>query len=157
MLVYHYKDIEYLFSHPDFDQWAKEYEEETSNAVLGGAEVQFERYRALHAAGLLRVVIVEERDTEELVGASILILTHAMHYGMCMANVDAIYLRKPWRKGPAGLHLLGAIQAAAKREGAKGLVFMAPVGSPMGKVLRIKGATHTHECFWWAVDGTDDD
>lgn len=135
-----------LTTHPEFQYWVNEYIEECRNDSVGSPLFSAERYEAAEKAGTLRVIIVT--DGHHLAGAAVLGVTTAAHYEFPLVAADSLYLRKPWRKGRTGLDLLGAAKAAAVREGAPGLVFMAPPDSMLDRLCARLGMVNTHKVWW---------
>lgn len=133
-----------------WDEWEAEYIEETANPAIGSAGAQLDRLRDLDKKGQLRCLALTEETT--LIGAAILLLTQSQHYLFPLIAVESIFLRKAWRKGSTGLHMLGCIKAMAKHEGAPGFTFMAPPGTALDRLCQLRGMTHTHNCYWCKSD-----
>lgn len=139
-----------VLSAKGFDDWMREYIEETANPVIGKAEAQVERYLGLDREGKLRCIAVF--DDMELAGMAVLYVTESGHYPFPMIGIDAIYLRKAWRKGRLGLDLWGAVKALVKREGAPGFPVMAPPGSNLDRLCKAFKLVPTHNTYWCPCD-----
>lgn len=138
-----------LHAHPDWDAWEDEYIAETASEAVPQPGAQCSRYETLDDQGAL--VCLGVVDGERLAGVAMLLVHRSSHYPFPIVATDAIYLRKPWRKGALGLELLRAMKGAAIAEGAFGLTFQAPPGSQLDKLCGALGMTHTHNIYWCAV------
>lgn len=133
-----------------FGAFVCEYRDETANPAIGEAGPQMEKYYELDKEGRLHVIRV--CDDDHLAGAAVLLVTPSQHYPFPLVGVDSIYLRKPWRKGGTGLRLLAMIKGQAQALGAPGFPIMAPPESPLDKLCKLKGFSHTHNCYWVSAD-----
>lgn len=150
MLKYEFMEPDRLFAFRGWDDLVREYIEETANPAIGAAEPQFDRYRELYAAGRLKLIAAS--DEGEICGVAALLAVPTQHYPFPIVSTEAVFLRKPWRKGYCGLHLLRLMKVAAEDMGSPGLTFQAPPGSQMDKVCERLGMTHTHNIWWWGKD-----
>lgn len=150
MITYQVVSFEDFYVTDGIDTWIAEYIEETAHPNIGVAEGQIDRYRELSEKGQLRCIAVTE--DKKLIGGAILLVTQSQHYPFPLVGVDAFYLRKAWRRGATGLHLLGCVKGVAANEGAPGFTFMAPPGSPLDRICHLRGMTHTHNCYWCKSD-----
>ena len=76
------------------------------------------RYKILEDAG--KLIGLGLFDGDKIVGYSILILTHTMHYAdLFIAQNDLIYIHPDYRKGKWGLKLIKATEDAARERGIK--------------------------------------
>ena len=141
------KPLDWLVKHPEFQTWVSEYGEECRAEGIGNPGFYPEKYADADKTGQLRILAA--LDGARLAGAAALRVTEAAHYDAPLVSTDAIYLRHPWRKGGTGLRLLRAMRDLAGKEGAHGLVFMAPPGSSLDKLCERLGATNTHKMYWW--------
>lgn len=129
-----------------FDELVDEYIAETANPVIGEAGCADDRYFDLELSGKLRCIGVFEGNL--VVGAAILLVEHSQHYPFPIIGLDAVFIRKQWRRGRNGLDLLGAIKALVKREGAPGFPVMAPVGGKLDRLSKALGLVQTHNTYW---------
>ena len=150
MITYQVVSFEDFYATDGWDEWAEEYIQETANPMIGVAEAQVDRYRELDAKGQLRCLVLTEN--KKLVGAAALLVTQSQHYPFPLIATDIFFLRKAWRKGATGLHMLGSVKALAAHEGAPGFTFMAPPSGPLDRICKLKGMTHTHNCYWCKCD-----
>ncbi len=141
-----YQELEHTVG---FDAVVNEYKEETSNPAIGSPSVQFERYRALAELGSLKCVGAFEEGV--LIGLVHVLFAKSQHYDFPVASIESFYLRVAYRKGTNGLRLIRAVKDLVKREGAPGVVFMAPPGTAYEKVCRKLGMLHTHSAYWYKV------
>ena len=125
--------FERLRRHKDWDALVREYIAETAVDSMGSPSVQDEQYL----------------DGDRLAGLLFLTVSKHRHYARPLMAVDAIYLRRPWRKGRIGLDLIGAARALAAREGAQGLVLTAIPGSPLDRLAPKIGMVLTHHAYWF--------
>ncbi len=139
--------LDRLVSHPEFQAWVDEYGEECRAEGVGAPGFYPEKYAEVAKSGQLRILAA--LDGDRLAGAAALRVVEAAHYDAPLVSTDAIYLRRDWRKGGAGLRLLHAMRDLAKQEGAHGLVFMAPPGSSLDKLCERLGMVNTHKTYWW--------
>lgn len=140
--------LEEVLSLPGYEVWEKEYAEECGDPALGQPHVQFDLLRDLDAEGSLKCVVV--LDDGRLVGCAALRFSRSSHYSAPLASSEAMYLRKPWRRGANGLRLLRMLGKVAAEGGASGVVFSPPAGSSFSKLLARLGMKHTHDVFWYA-------
>lgn len=141
-----YRELEQC---PGFLDVATEYQQETQNMAIGNPSVQFERYRELDKLGKLKCLgAFEDGVLVALVGVT---LARSQHYAFPIATMESFYLRKAHRKGANGLRLINAVKALVRREGAPGLVFMAPPGSTYDVLCEKLGMAHTHNAWWCKV------
>ena len=142
--------FEELYAHPEWSDWVKEYVKETANPVIGIADAQVDRYRETYAAGRLRCL--KAVDGEHLAGAAMLCVTVSHHYPFPIIGLDALYLRKSWRKDGNGLALMREIRRSVAEEGAPGCPVMAPPNSRLDRICQAYRMPHTHNCYWMACD-----
>ena len=141
-----YQELEHTTG---FDAVVNEYKDETSNSAIGSPSVQFERYRDLDRLGSLKCVGAFEEGV--LVGLVGVLFAKSQHYDFPVASIESFYLRKAYRKGTNGLRLIRAVKGLVKREGAPGVIFMAPPETNYERVCRKLGMVHTHSAYWCKV------
>lgn len=132
-----------------FKDWCDEYRDETRSPVIPDAGPQLDHFKACEAENRLRCVVM--MDDGVLAGAIFLLVNPSNHYPFPIVAMDSFYLRKPWRKGRAGLDLYEAAKAVARREGAPGLVLMAPPDSTLDRLCKLWKLTNTHKAYWQPV------
>ncbi len=141
-----YRELEQC---PGFLDVATEYQQETQNMAIGNPSVQFDRYRELDKLGKLKCL--GAFDGKTLVGLVGVMFARSQHYAFPIASMESFYLRKDYRKGTNGLRLINAVKDLVRREGAPGLVFMAPPGSTYDVLCEKLSMTHTHNAYWCKV------
>ncbi len=67
----------------------------------------------------------------KIVGIAAVLTQRSRHYDMSVVTIEALYLRRAYRKGTAGLRLLWAASDIARDSGAKGLALCAPPESEL--------------------------
>ena len=149
MLEIHELSYQELEQCPGFLDVATEYQQETQNMAIGNPSVQFERYRELDKLG--RIKCLGAFDGKTLVGLVGVMFACSQHYAFPIASMESFYLRKAYRKGTNGLRLINAVKDLVRREGAPGLVFMAPPGSTYNVLCKKLGMAHTHNAWWCKV------
>lgn len=132
-----------------FAEVVEEYLQETSNPAIGGATVQPERYEELDALGTLKCIGAFADGL--LVGLVGILFSRSQHYAFPIASIESFYLCKDYRKGTNGLRLIRAAKELVKKEGAPGLVFMAPPGTSYEQVCKKLGMVPTHIAYWCKV------
>ena len=150
MLTFQTMTFSELYATKGFQEWVDEYIEETAHPDIGAAQAQIDRYEELEAKGQLRCIAIT--DDGLLVGGAVLLVTQSQHYPFPLVAVESFYLRKDWRRGSTGLHLLGGVKAVAAHEGAPGFTFMAPPGGPLDRLCHLRGMRHTHNTYWCKCD-----
>ena len=76
---------------------------------------RWEQYRAIAAAGAMRVFTV--RDGGRLIGYSVHIVTPSLHYGVLSAQEDVLYVAPEHRRGSLGRKLVEFADLALQLEG----------------------------------------
>lgn len=110
------------------------------------ASVQWELYKKLEAAGVVKVFGAFNDET--LIGFASVLTQVSMHYGTQISLSDSYYVCKAHRKGGAGLKLLKAMQSFAKSIGSAGFVVSAPHKKELSNVLPRVGYTPSHTLFF---------
>lgn len=96
---------------------------------------QLDTYRALHAQGRLLSVVLEHSDAG-LVGYSVNILAHNLHYGaLKLCQNDVIYVAPSYREEGGGRQLIRATELAAAEAGCRMVLMHAKPGTRLDEVL----------------------
>lgn len=101
-------------------------------------DVDWNFYQEADKRGLLRIFTV--RDGEELVGYAVYLVRHAPHYKSSLQAVqDVIFLAPEYRRGSAGLQLVGYADAMLAAEGVQLTYHHSKVKQPIDIILRRQG------------------
>lgn len=130
----------------DFDEWVKEYAEETTDSHIPVSGLQAEFYDEKDAEGVLFPVCAY--DGGKVVGVAGLVVSRSGHYPFPIVSLDTFYLRKAWRQGSAGLRFIRALKKRAAELGAPGFVVTAHPGSAWDKLCERQGMTHLNNLWW---------
>lgn len=110
------------------------------------ADPDFEAYRALEAAGVLRCV--GAFDGEKLVGFANYILYGLPHFkGKRLASSESLWLDDAYRGRGLGRQLIESMGAFAREDGAYGMYLGAKIGTPGEKAL-ARFAEPMNVLFW---------
>lgn len=109
------------------------YAEESRIAEIGTPEANFASYRAMEAAGSLRII---GAFAPELVGFAVLLVYGLPHYtGRMVGSLESFFVSPLERRHGTGMKLLHAAEDLACDLGAVALMVGAPVGSRLDTVL----------------------
>lgn len=108
--------------------------------------IDLDQYRLIEAAGISIGLFAYYEDV--IVGYSINMLVPNMHSkGNKTCVNDALFVDKEFRNTPIGLRLMRATEDEAIRSGASRMVWYAPVGTSMNKILIKRQYKHEEEVF----------
>lgn len=117
------------------DHWA----EVGSHQNVRAMQIPRDKYATLEAQGALLSLFAYD-DEGRIVGYSTNVVTMNMHAADCrFVQNDALYLAKDHRKGLAGVRLMKETEKAAKRLGAKLMVWHAKESTGLDKLLPLLG------------------
>lgn len=122
-----------------------EYEAECSIDALGNVNPQWKTYAALEASGTFTAFGVFDGGAE-MVGFAGVIHNVLPHYGVKVAVAESLFVSKAWRKTMAAARLMGAIERDASLRGCKAILYSAPAGGQLEKLLG-KRYTRTNSVF----------
>lgn len=131
---------------PNADALLAEYARESALADLGPACPQWDTYRRMEAAGVVRMLVA--RRAGEVVGLLVLILSAVPHFGRLIASTESYFVASAARKSGAGLLLLREAERIAREAGAVGFFVSAPVGGRLAQVLPGVGYRETNRLFF---------
>lgn len=126
-----------------------EYAAESSIAGMPPPAARMESYRELDQRGLLQVLSAT-RDGR-LIGFLTLLAPVLPDYGVPVAVSESFFVARAHRGTGAGLKLLRAAEALARRLGSPGLLVSAPFGGDLFKVLPRVGYAETNRVFFKKV------
>ncbi|MHB1371263.1 MAG: GNAT family N-acetyltransferase [Pseudomonadaceae bacterium] len=137
-------DLEFA---PNIGELLAEYAQESAIRGLVPASAQFEQYRQLVDAGVMRVIGAFHGET--LVGVIALIASVIPHFGCLVASTESFFVAAAARKTGAGLRLLREAERVAGEMGAVGLFVSAPLGGQLADVLDAHSAyAETNRVFF---------
>jgi GNAT superfamily N-acetyltransferase len=105
-----------------------------------------EVYTHAEAAGAL-LIIVARNDGEPIGYAVFVIQYHTHHADVLCGFEDRYYLLPDYRKGWAGVRLIGAALDALRERGVQRWYACTKVSKNVGPVLRRLGGVHTDELY----------
>ena len=114
-----------VMSYPGFDELIEEYSQAFDNSQTGPVKVDWKAYEDFG--------------------------DNSRHYDMPVVTIEALYLRRAYRKGTAGLRLLWAASDIARDSGAKGLALCAPPNSELERLCIAKGYADLRHVYWVSV------
>jgi GNAT superfamily N-acetyltransferase len=130
-----------------------EYAAECSIPALGETNPQWEMYEMLQASGKLRVFGAYHIG---LIGFATVLLSELPHYGVRAGIVESLFVGSAYRKTGAGRLLMMAVEEAARYAGCKGVLYSAPVGGKLEKVLDADtSVSRTNTVFFKALGRVD--
>jgi GNAT superfamily N-acetyltransferase len=134
------KTISYLdiLGDPKAESLFAEYAAESSISEIGEINPQTQLYAAMDASGMLRCF--GAYDGERLIGFATTLLYSLPHYGKKIATVESIFVAKDERSSGAGRELMEAVEEYAKGAGCVAILYTAPVGSQLERLLNVKRA-----------------
>lgn len=138
--------VDELLAAPNWWALLDEYAAECGIAGIGKPDMQVDTYRALEAAGVLKIVAA--RQDGKLVGFMFFLLSVLPHYGKLVAVSESIFVAPAQRDSGAGLALLKAAEDAALDAGAVGLLVSAPAGGRLDRLLAAKRYEHTNAVWF---------
>lgn len=105
-----------------------------------------ELYERLENTGLMQCFGVY--DGAVLVGFATVITNIVPHYNKVTAITESIFVAKAYRKGGAGLRLIGAVTEYARQRKAVGLLISAPIKGQLSAVLERMHYRLTNEVYF---------
>lgn len=125
-----------ILDDPRASELLGEYEQECALPELGASSPQREMYAAMERSGLFTAFGAYMGDV--MVGFAALLLYVLPHYGKKIANVESLFVAPAWRNTGTGSELVEAIERFAKREGCVAILYSAPAGSRLERLLGLK-------------------
>lgn len=138
-----------MLAQPQLVGLLQSYADECAIPALGPIAPNFEQYVAMADAGA--AVLLGAFSGDELVGFAVVIVYSNPHYGRTLAVVESIFLGKAHRADNTGRNLVAAVEAEARSDGAEAVLFSAPKGGALDKVIERWGYTHTNRVFTKAL------
>ena len=131
------RSIQYsdILGAPNATELLAEYAAECSIPEIGKANPQTEMYEAMQRSGMLHTFGAFEGW--ELVGFAAVLVFVLPHYGRKIANVESLFVAQSRRPSNAGRELMDAIEKHARQEGCQVMLYNAPAGSQLEKLLTL--------------------
>ena len=114
----------------------EEYDAECSIPEIGEIDPQGALYAQMEAAGLMRCFGVFMGGW--LVGFASILFYILPHYGKRVASVESLFIAKAHRASGNGAALMQAIEQDAKARGCVVMLYSAPTGSKLERLLLLK-------------------
>lgn len=121
-----------------------EYADECSIPAIGRPAPQWQTYAMLEASGLFQAFAAVSED--QFVGFGTMLMAVLPHYGVKVATVESLFVSKTHRRTTAGRDLMDAMERSAKCYGCKAILYSAPTGGRLEKLLG-KRCTCTNSVF----------
>lgn len=128
----------------------KEYAAECSIPEIGQIKPSLTMYSMMEGAGLQQCFGVYQGDL--LIGFASLLTTILPHYSEKVATLESLFVGKQFRKLGAGTDLMKFVQKYAKEAGCKAILYSAPAGGQLERVLaNRKSMRRTNSVFTQAL------
>jgi GNAT superfamily N-acetyltransferase len=112
-----------------------EYAEECSISAIGPINPQPHIYEALEKSGIMQCFGVFDG---EMIGFGNVLMTVLPHYGRKLATIESLFVSKAHRNSNAGIALMEAIETHVKAQGCEGILYSAPAGGKLERLLEGK-------------------
>ncbi len=123
-----------IIDSPNINALLNEYSQESSLSEIGPPAAQFPVYLQLEEMGVLHVIGAFQSN--ELIGFVTILISPLPHYGQKVATSESLFVASAARKTGAGLKLIWAAEALAKKQGATAFLLSAPEGGQLVEVMR---------------------
>ena len=139
-----------VFGNPDAHKLLAEYAAECSIPSIGDINPQPEMYTAMEHVGLLKCLGAYQWGV--LVGFANVLTSVLPHYGRKVATIESLFVAKASRPDGIGKELMQAVEQYAKSAGCTSILYSAPAGGKLERLLylksmRKKGYSHTNSVF----------
>lgn len=115
-------------------------EELTTNKGLMILKPDISTYEMLESKNALLSLGAFDGDGDEIVGYSVNIMAHNLHYSdLMMCQSDVLYVREDKRQGPTGLKLMRETERLAKERGAQMMLWHAKPDTNLDQILPRMG------------------
>ncbi|CAB4124500.1 acetyltransferase domain containing protein [uncultured Caudovirales phage] len=130
----------------NLDELFSEYAAESSIEGLPVYKVNFETYKVLDQAGVIKLACAYSGDV--IVGFISVLVTVLPHYSETLATVESFFVAKQYRAGGAGLRLLRWAETLVQEAKLPGLLVSAPAASILSTILPKLGYNNTNLVFF---------
>lgn len=125
--------VDDVVTSPELPALVVEYASESANHEIGPINPQFDTYRAMEAGGFLTAF--SARLDGNLIGFLFLLTPVLPHFGRRTGIAESYFVASAHRKTGAGDQLRRVAEDYARSVGCSGLMFSAPTGGVLEKVL----------------------
>jgi len=123
-----------------------EYSAECSIPEIGQPNPQADLYEKMESSGLMHCLGAFEGSA--LVGFAAILFYIVPHYGKKIASVESLFVAQSHRSGGTGETLMQTIESEAKSNGCAVILYSAPTGSQLERVLSLrKDCRRTNSVF----------
>jgi len=141
-----YEDVNGLDFLDEFEQVFPEHYEELCVTKEFPLEPDYEAYRRIGEAGMLRTVTC--RADGKLIGYIVFIVSPHLHYKSCKTAIEDIYfVKKEYRKGRVGIRLFQYAEKVLKEREVKRIVMHTKVHLDNSKLFEYLGYKWTDKVF----------
>jgi len=141
-----YEDVDAFGFLPEFERLLPLHYEELSVTKEFPLEPDYEGYRRVAQAGMLRCITC--RADGELIGYIIFFVSPHLHYKSCVTATEDIYfVRKEYRKGRIGIRLFQYAEDALKRRGVQRIVVNTKIHLDNSRLFEYLGYKITDKVF----------
>lgn len=113
----------------------------------------YEKYKAMDAAGALHAVTARTAD-DELIGYYISFIMPHLHYQDCIiAMNDILFLREDYRHGRVGMKMIGFAEQELRKLGVHRMMMHVKVQHDFSPMLLRMGYTESERCFEKLLSG----
>jgi GNAT superfamily N-acetyltransferase len=141
-----YEDVNGLDFLAEFERIFPEHYEELCVTKDFPLSPDYDAYRRLANAGLLRTVTC--RANGELVGYIVFYITPHLHYSTCLtATEDIYYVKKEYRKGRVGIKLFQYAEQVLKERGVQRIIMHTKVHLDNSRLFEYLGYKWTDKIF----------
>lgn len=141
-----YEDVNGIDFIPEMEKIFPEHYEELCVTKEYPYEPNYEAYKQLAQAGMLRTITC--RADNELIGYIIFIITPHLHYKSCItASEDVYFIKKEYRKGRVGIKLFQYAEQVLKDRGINRIVLHTKVHLDNSRLFEYLGYKQTDKIF----------
>jgi GNAT superfamily N-acetyltransferase len=141
-----YEDVDGFKFVDEFERLFPEHYEELCVTKEFPYEPDYEAYKRMAQAGMLRCITC--RNDERLIGYIIFIVTPHLHYKSCMTAIEDLYfVTKEFRKGRVGIKLFQYAEKVLKERGVQRIVMHTKVHLDNSKLFEYLGYKMTDKVF----------
>ena len=141
-----YEDVDGFKFVDEFEKLFPEHYEELCVTKDFNYEPDYEAYKRMAEAGMLRCITC--RNDEQLIGYIIFIVTPHLHYKSCMTAIEDLYfVTKEFRKGRVGIKLFQYAEQVLKDRGVKRIVMHTKVHLDNTRLFEYLGYKMTDKVF----------
>lgn len=145
-MMFLYEDVDGLKFIDEMEKIFPEHYEELCVTKEFPLEPDYEQYRALGKAGMLRTITC--RADGQLIGYIAFIVQKHLHYKSCVTAFEDLYfLKKEFRKGRVGIRMFKYAEDVLKQHGVNRIIMHTKVHLDNSKLFEYLGYKHTDKLF----------